>query len=162
MQLEFNYNKGEVLHALRYHFMHRGEIKVFRNTIIIFLLATIAGYSFNLVTSSALTGISAMVLILGWVFWYLLPISIYNKAATFKDKIQLNYSEEGVQISTLASDHKRSISWKSFSRVVETKKFFFLYRDKKTFFLIPTSAFKSEEAYQQFASMLRMKFANYK
>lgn len=155
MQLEFSYNKGEVLDALRYHFMQRGEIKVFRNTLIILLLATIAGYAFNMVTTSALTGISFMVLLLAWVFWYLLPISIYNKAATFKDDIHLMYSDEGLLISTRASEHQRAISWKNFSRVVETKKFIFLYRDKKTFFLIPTSAFETAEAYETFARILK-------
>lgn len=162
MHLEFSYNKGEVLHALRYHFMQRGEIKVFRNTLIILLLATLTGYFFSVVTVGALTGIVIMVLVLGWVFWYLLPVSIYNKAATFKDKISLQYSDEGLQISTRASDHQRLISWSNFSRVVETSKFFFLYRDKKTFFLIPISAFKTEQAYSDFAAMLKAKFGNYR
>ena len=162
MHLEFNYNKGDVLHALRYHFMRRGEIKVFRNTLIILLLATLTGYFFRVVTSSALTGIVLMILVLGWVFWYLLPVSIYHKAATFKDSIHLKYSDEGLLISTRASDHQRAISWSNFSQVVETKKFFFLYRDKKTFFLIPISAFETEEAYQHFTSMLKAKFRNYR
>lgn len=162
MHLEFNYDKREVLHALRYHFMRRGEIKVFRNTLIILLLATLTGYFFRVVTPSALTGIVLMILILGWVFWYLLPVSIYNKAATFKDRIQLNYSDEGLLISTRASEHQRAISWSNFSQVVETRKFFFLYRDKKTFFLIPISAFPTEEAYQHFIGMLKGKFSNYK
>ncbi|WP_143304484.1 YcxB family protein [Chitinophaga vietnamensis] len=162
MQLEFSYDKNEVLYALRYHFMHRGEIKVFRNTLIIFLLATLAGFVFKLVTPGALAGVTAMVLLLGWVFWFLLPISIYNKAATFKDDIHLKYSDEGLLISTRSSNHPRSIGWNNFSRVVETKKFFFLYRDKKTFFLIPTSAFQSEEAYNHFASLLKTKVSNYK
>ncbi|PSL49709.1 YcxB-like protein [Chitinophaga niastensis] len=162
MHLEFSYNKGDVLHALRYHFMRRGEIKVFRNTLVILLLATITGYIFSVVTTAAFTGIAIMVLVLGWVFWYLLPVSIYNKAATFKDSIHLKYSDEGLLISTRASEHQRAISWSNFSQVVETKKFFFLYRDKKTFFLIPTSAFKTHEAYENFASMLKEKFTNYK
>ncbi|QJB34821.1 YcxB family protein [Chitinophaga oryzae] len=142
-----------MLHALRYHFLHRGEIKVFRNTLVILLLATVAGYMFNLVTPGALSGITIMVVLLGLVFWYLLPISIYNKAATFKDDIHLRYSEDGIRISTRSSDHERAISWHHFTKVVETKKFFFLYRDKKTFFLIPISAFKTEDAYQGFKNM---------
>jgi hypothetical protein len=162
MHLEFNYNKGDVLHALRYHFMQRGEIKVFRNTLIILLLATLTGYFFSVVTTGALTGIVLMILVLGWVFWYLLPVSIYNKAATFKDSIHLKYSDEGLLISTRASEHQRAISWSNFSQVVETKKFFFLYRDKKTFFLIPISAFETEEAYRNFTSMLKAKFSNYR
>ncbi|MFY0252687.1 YcxB family protein [Chitinophaga sp. 30R24] len=162
MHLEFSYHKGDVLHALRYHFMQRGEIKVFRNTLIILLLATLTGYFYRVVTTGALTGIVIMILVLTWVFWYLLPLAIYNKAATFKDDIHLSYSEEGLLISTRYSHRQRSISWQQFSRVVETKKFFFLYRDKKTFFLIPTNAFESKEAYQDFIAMLKVKFSNYR
>ncbi|RFS22542.1 YcxB family protein [Chitinophaga silvatica] len=160
--LEFSYDKSEVLHALRYHFMQRGEIKVFRNTLIILFLATLTGYFYRVVTPATFTGIVIMILVIGWVFWYLLPISIYNKAATFKDNIRLNYSDDGLLISTRSSDHQRAIGWNNFSQVVETKKFFFLYRDKKTFFLIPISAFQTQEAYSQFAEMLKEKFSNYK
>ncbi|MFB6455618.1 YcxB family protein [Chitinophaga sp. Hz27] len=157
MHLEFNYDRNEVLSALRYHFMHRGEIKVFRNTIIIFLLATFAGYIFNLVTINALTGITIMILVLVWIFWYLLPVSIYNKAATFKDDIRLKFNEEGLMISTGATYHERVIGWNKFSKVVETKKFIYLYRDQKTFFLIPVSAFKTTEAYNDCTSLLKAK-----
>ncbi|MCW3462808.1 YcxB family protein [Chitinophaga nivalis] len=150
------------MHALRYHFMQRGEIKVFRNTLIILLLSTFTGYFFNVVTTSALTGIAIMALLIGWVFWYLLPVSIYHKAATFKDDILLKYSEEGLQISTRNSNHPRAVSWNNFSRIIETKKFFFLYRDKKTFFLIPVSAFKTAAAYDSFIGMLKKKFENFR
>lgn len=157
MHLEFSYNKEEVLNALRHHFMQRGEIKVFRNTLIILLLATLGGYVFRLVTPQALTGIAIMVVLLVLVFWYMLPISTYNKAATFKDNIQLQYSEEGMVISTGHSEYQRSISWNNFSRVVETKTFFFLYKDKKSFFLIPTSAFESEAEKKRFGHLLQQK-----
>jgi hypothetical protein len=157
MHLEFSYNKEEVLHALRYHFMQRGEIKVFRNTIFILLAFTMAGYAFEIVTIGALIGIAAMVLLIILVFWFLLPVSIYNKAATFKDDIQLKYSEEGITISTRTSEQQRMLSWSTFTRVVETKYFFFLYRGKKNFFLVPTSAFKSEAAQQEFSHLANNK-----
>lgn len=155
MHLEFSYNKEEVLNALRYHFMQRGEIKVFRNTLFILLVAALVGCAFKLVTVSTLIGIAAMVLLIGLVFWYLLPMSIYNKAATFKDDIRLNYSEDGIMISTRTSEHQRQISWTNFTQIVEAKNFFFLYRDKKTFFLIPTSAFKTKAAQQEFGRLAR-------
>lgn len=157
MHLEFSYNREDVLNALRYHFLQRGEIKVFRNALVILLLATLAGYFFSLVTTNTLIGISAMVVLLLWVFWYLLPVSTYNKAATFKDQIRLHFSEEGMAISTRASEHQRQISWNNFTQVVETKKFFFLYRDKKSFFLIPTSAFETEDARRKFGHLIREK-----
>jgi hypothetical protein len=43
--------------------------------------------------------------------------------------------------------------------VVETKKFFFLYRDKKSFFLIPTSAFETEDARRNFSHLLKEKIS---
>ncbi|NIG52789.1 YcxB family protein [Chitinophaga sp. Cy-1792] len=159
MHLEFNYDRNEVLSALRYHFLHRGEIKVFRNTIIIFLLATFAGYFYHLVTINALTGITIMILALVWIFWYLLPVSIYNKAATFKDDIRLRFNDDGLVISTGATYHERVIGWNKFSKVVETKKFIYLYRDQKTFFLIPSSAFETPEAYKECLRLLKEKIS---
>jgi len=157
MHLEFSYNKEEVLNALRYHFMQRGEIKVFRNTLFTLLAFALAGYAFKIVTIGALIGIAGMVLLIGIAFWFLLPVSIYNKAATFKDDIHLKYSEEGIIISTRTSEHQRLLSWSTFTRVVEAKNFFFLYRGKKNFFLVPTSAFQSEDAQKEFSQLANKK-----
>jgi hypothetical protein len=157
MHVEFSYNKEDVLDALRHHFMQRGEIKVFRNALGILLLATLTGFFLHLVTPNALIGIIAMVALVVWAFWYLLPVSTYNKAATFKDEIRLRYSEEGLMISTRSSEHQRQLSWNNFTQVVETRKFFFLYRDKKSFLLIPTSAFENEDARNNFSDLVKEK-----
>lgn len=153
MHLEFSYNRDEVLNALRYHFLQRGEIKVFRNTLFLLLAFTLAGFAYRIVTVGALVGIASMSVVIVLVFWYMLPVSIYNKAATFKDDIHLNYSEEGIVISTRNSDVQKQLSWKGFTQVVRAKNFFFLYRGKKNFFLVPTSAFKSEEAEEEFEKL---------
>jgi hypothetical protein len=157
MHLEFSYNKEDVLNALRYHFMQRGEVKVFRNTLLILLLFALAGYTFQVVTLGALIGIAAMIILISLVFWYLLPVSIYNKAATFKDDIHLRYSEEGIVISTRTSEFQRELSWSNFTQVIEAKKFFFLYRGKKNFFLVPTSAFETEAAQKEFGQLAKNK-----
>jgi hypothetical protein len=157
MHLEFSYNKEEVLNALRYHFMQRGEVKVFRNTLFILLAFTLAGYAFKVVTIGALIGIAAMITLIIIAFWFLLPVSIYNKAATFKDDIHLKYSEEGITISTRNSDHQRLLSWGTFTKFVEAKNFFFLYRGKKNFFLVPTSAFKTADAQKEFSQLANKK-----
>lgn len=158
--LQFTYNREEVINALRFHFLRRGEIKVFRNTLIILLIAAIAGYLFRVVNFNALLGICVMMIIIGWAFWYLLPVSTYNKAATFKDNIRLRYNEEGLAIST-GTTGERSLSWRNFSQIVETRSFFFLYRDKRSFFLIPTSAFASEDARNAFSILLQSIFSDY-
>jgi hypothetical protein len=159
MLLEFSYNREDVLNALRYHFMQRGETKVFRNTLFILLAFTLAGSAFKIVTIGALIGIAGMILLIALVFWYLLPVSIYNKAATFKDNIHLRYSEEGIVISTRTSEFQRELSWSNFTQVIEAKKFFFLYRGKKNFFLVPTSAFKTEAAQQEFGRLAKNNIA---
>lgn len=157
MHLEFSYNKEDVVNALRYHFLNRGEVKVFRNTLIILLIATLAGHLFRVVTMGALIGIVAMIFVIAWVFWYLLPISTYNKATTFKDNIHLVFSDEGMSISTRIREHQRQIPWTSFSQVVETRLFFYLYRDKKSFFLIPVSAFETAHAKEHFTALVKEK-----
>lgn len=160
MHIQFRYNREDVINALRFHFMQRGEIKVFRNTFAILLLATIAGYVFRLVNVSALVGIIAMVLLICCVFWFMLPISIYNKSLTFKENIRLGYNEEGLMIGTAMGE--RPQSWNSFSQIVETPTFFFLYRDKKSFFLVPVDAFETDEAIGSFRSLLKARFASYR
>lgn len=157
--LQFTYKKEEVINALRFHFLRRGEIKVFRNTLIILLLATVIGYVFRMVNFNAMLGIVVMMVILGWAFWYLLPVSTYNKAATFRDNIRLRYNEDGMAI--VSGHGERSLSWRSFTQIVETQSFFFLYRDKRSFFLIPTSAFENDEAHQQFRELMQKTFSNY-
>ncbi len=157
--LQFTYNREEVIHALRFHFLRRGEIKVFRNTLIILLIAAITGFLFRLVNFNALLGIAIMMGILGWAFWYLLPVSTYNKAATFKDNIRLRYNDEGMAIVT--GQGERAMPWERFSQIVETRSFFFLYRDKRSFFLIPTSAFESDEAREQFSALMQRLFSDY-
>ncbi len=158
--LQFTYKKEEVINALRFHFLRRGEIRVFRNTLIVLLLATVIGYVFRVVNFNAMLGIVVMMVILGWAFWYLLPVSTYNKAATFRDSIRLRYNDEGMAIYT--GQGERSMSWRNFSQIVETQSFFFLYRDKRTFFLIPTSAFENDEARSQFSELMQRTFADYR
>ncbi|WP_298716910.1 YcxB family protein [Chitinophaga sp.] len=157
--LQFTYKREEVISALRFHFLRRGEIRVFRVTLIILLLATVIGYVFRMVNFNAMLGIVLMMIILGWAFWYLLPVSTYNKAATFRDNIRLRYNDEGMAIYT--GQGERSMSWRSFSQIVETQSFFFLYRDKRSFFLIPTSAFENDEAHLQFRELMQKTFSDY-
>ncbi|WP_295121568.1 YcxB family protein [uncultured Chitinophaga sp.] len=159
MHIQFRYNRHDVINALRFHFLRRGEIKVFRNTFAILLLATLAGYVFNLVNIAALMGIVAMILVIGCAFWFLLPISVYNKSQTFKESIRLGYNEREMTIGTQVGD--RPLNWSSFSQIVETPTFFFLYRDTKSFFLIPVSAFETEDAAHNFRELLKAKFSSY-
>ncbi len=76
-------------------------------------------------------------------FWFVLPIIIYRKAATFKDQFRVSFEEQHM---FLENDRgSRSWPWKDFSSFVESTNFFHLYFNSRAFFLIPKSAFPKEE-----------------
>ena len=68
-------------------------------------------------------------------FWFFLPQSIYNKAATFKDSFIIHFNSEAVELE----NERGSVywDWKKFSRFFESPHFFHLYFDTKSFFLVP-------------------------
>lgn len=159
MQVSFHYNKPEVINALRFHFLNKGETRAFQVVMGLLVLFAFAGTMMNMVTKPTLIAILIVLLIIITAFWYILPFSIYNKAATFKDSIRLQCNEEGMTIGTRIG--QRQVLWQNFNKVVETRDFFYLYRDKKSFFLIPTAAFPDETAKKDFSDLLKSKFGNY-
>lgn len=159
MQLRFQYKKEGVINALRFHLLHKGEVRVFQITLSILIIFSFIGFFFNVIPFPTFLGVVCMTGLLVAAFWYLLPQSIYNKAATFKDFIDLDLNEEGLSIRTQVGE--RTLSWQSFRRVVETRDFFLLYKDNKSFFLIPTHAFSTNDERLAFSSLLRTKFINY-
>ncbi|ATL46942.1 hypothetical protein COR50_06960 [Chitinophaga caeni] len=160
MVLEFSYNKQEVINALRYHFWQRGEIKVFRYTGLILAVFSAVGFILGFVNVQALTAVMAVVTLMYACFFFLLPISTYNRASTFKENIRLRWNEQGILINTFSGE--RLLPWKQFKQVVETRTFFYLYKDSKSFFLVPTNAFSSEAERQAFSLLLQQLYKNYR
>ncbi|GAA4304319.1 YcxB family protein [Compostibacter hankyongensis] len=159
MQINFRYQKAEVINALRFHFLNRAEIRLFRIALFVLLGIAVLGYFLHMVSLPVVVAIALMLAVLLLAFWYLLPLSIYRKAATFKEFIRLQYNEDGVTIGTHVGE--RSLSWRSFNSVVETATFHYLYRDKKSFFLVPAQAFRDEAERGDFSRLLRSKFDDY-
>ncbi|GAC1395960.1 MAG: hypothetical protein NVSMB63_16340 [Sediminibacterium sp.] len=68
-------------------------------------------------------------------FWYILPNSIYRRAATFRDTFIIDFGETEVRLQ-----NERGYvvwPWEKFSRFFESPNFFHLYFDAKSFFLVP-------------------------
>src|SRR5690242_19120567 len=89
MQASFQYSKQEVLDARRCHFLIRGEMRLFR--CVLFVLLAFAAYSSwgGFVSFAVVVAIVLMLMLLVMALWYILPFSIYKKAATFKEFIKL-------------------------------------------------------------------------
>jgi hypothetical protein len=73
-------------------------------------------------------------------FWFILPYSIYKKAATFKDGFKVSLEDQHLFLENERGS--KSWPWTAFSSVIESPHFFHLYFDARSFFLIPKSAFE--------------------
>ncbi len=155
MFLSFCYDKADVIQALRHHFRSKPEIRVFGIILFILLIFACGGAISGLVSAPALAGVAIMLAILVLAFWWLLPYSIYNRAATFRDSIHLRFNEDGLFIGT--SSGERLVLWKQFHRYARTDQFIFLYRNNQSFFLIPVKAFQSLGDLEDFTRMLKEK-----
>jgi hypothetical protein len=76
-------------------------------------------------------------------FWYLLPITIYKKSITFKDRFKATFGKEEFTIENERGS--RSWAWKEFSTSLESPHFFHLYFNTRSFFIVPKEAFLEEE-----------------
>ncbi len=76
-------------------------------------------------------------------FWYLLPITIYKKSATFKDRFKATFGKEEFTIENERGS--RSWLWKEFSTTMESPYFFHLYFNSRSFFIVPKEAFPDDE-----------------
>ncbi len=160
MTLHFKYRRREVIEALRFHFMNKPEIKLFRTFLILLVIAAFIGYFTDYISLNALTWIFIIFIALVFLLWFILPFSVYRRAHTFREpELTLSVSEETLTIGT--NKGKSRIAWQRFSNVMETKDFFYLYRSNKSFFLIPANAFNSKEDRITFSKMLQKIFSDY-
>ena len=76
-------------------------------------------------------------------FWFLLPMIIYKKSDTFKDRFKATLGEENFTIENERGSRKWP--WSAFSTKMESPHFFHLYFDSRSFFIIPKDAFEGAD-----------------
>jgi hypothetical protein len=139
----FTYNKGKVIQALRYHFISRREIKVMMILVNVFAILSAGLFFVRKISPMAFLVSSVLWFGLMITFWYLLPITIYKKSATFKDKFKATFGKEEFTIENERGS--RSWSWNEFSTTMESPHFFHLYFNPRSFFIVPKDAFDEDE-----------------
>lgn len=142
-----------VLQALRYHFISRREIKLMMILVNVFALLAAVLYALKLISPlpflmSSVLWISMMV-----AFWIWLPAMIYRKSKTFRDEFTVSIEAHHFFIDTAMG--QKSWAWREFGSYYETPKFFHLYFDSKSFFLIPKDAFEDHETLEKARSIFR-------
>ncbi|RYG05479.1 MAG: YcxB family protein [Chitinophagaceae bacterium] len=153
MTVQFGYEKKQVLQGLRYHFINRKEIKLLLIFINVFAIASAVLFYLDKIQPLAFLLFSVMWFLLMLIIWRILPVSIYSRSATFKDKFIMHLRDQGVELETERGTQQWA--WKKFSHFVETPYFFHLYFDSRSFFLVPKDSFSGIVDLQDVRSLLR-------
>ena len=139
----FTYNKAKVIQALRYHFITRKEIKLMMILVNVFAIASAALFFFKKISPFAFLISAFLWFVMMIAFWFVLPMIIYKRSATFKDRFRVILgSNEFVLENERGS---RGWQWSKFSTKMESPHFFHLYFDTRSFFIVPKEAFPEEE-----------------
>lgn len=155
MTISFSYDKKQVLQALRYHFLNRIEIRILLILVNVFAIGTAVLLYFRVIQPFSFLIFSIMWFVLMLVVWRILPQSIYRRSHTFKDHFSMDFNEENVTLIT--ENGQKAWPWNVFSKFIESPYFFHLYFDARSFFLVPTDAFRDIEEKQEARRLLKSK-----
>jgi hypothetical protein len=155
MTISFGYEKGQVLQALRYHFISRPEIRIMLVLVNVFALGSIALYAFHEITPAAFLLGSFLWIILMISFWFVLPGMVYRRAITFKHNFSMSFEDEGFTLQ-----HERGFKswpWTALKKFIESPHFFHLYFDSRSFLLVPKSGCKTQDEVYELRQILKNK-----
>ncbi len=158
MTIYFGYEKGQVLQALRYHFISRPEIRIMLILVNVFALASLALYAFHKITPMAFFVGSFLWIVLMISFWFVLPGMVYRRAITFKHNFNMSFEEEGFKLGH--EKGSKSWPWKALKKYIESPHFFHLYFDSRSFLLVPKSGCKDSDEVYKLRHLLKEKVGN--
>lgn len=155
MTVEFDYNKPQVIQALRYHFISKKELRIMIVLVNVFAILSLVLYLMRLITPVAFIINSLLWMVLMISIWFILPGIVYRRAETFKQHFTMYFNENDFTL-----EHKRgrrSWPYSALQTFKETPNFFHLYFDARSFLLVPKDGFKSIEDIQKLRKILRAK-----
>ena len=154
MTIYFGYEKGQVIQALRYHFISRKEIRLMMILVNVFALVTIILYAMKKITPMPFLVGSVLWIVLMISFWFILPGLVYRRAETFKHDFSMDFSDNGF---TLKHDNggQKGWGWQSLSHYVESPHFFHLYFDPRSFFLVPKNGCRDSDEVHELRTLIK-------
>jgi hypothetical protein len=157
MTIQFSYEKGQVIQALRYHFLSKREIRLMIIVVNVFALASATLFYLKKIEPLAFLVGSFLWFALMITFWFILPGAVYRKAATFRDHFNMSFGEESFSLGNERGSGSRSWNWKELSSYLETPHFFHLYFDSRSFFLVPKNSFANSDEVYEMRQLLKAK-----
>ena len=155
MTIYFGYEKGQVILALRYHFISRKEIRLMMILVNVFAMVTIILYAMKKITPMPFLVGSVLWIVLMISFWFFLPYLVYRRAVTFKHEFSMTFNEDGF---TLAHERgSNTWDWKKLASYLESPHFFHLYFDSRSFLLVPKNGCKDSDEVFELRNLIRSK-----
>ena len=155
MTIYFGYEKGQVIQALRYHFISRQEIRIMLILVNVFALASVTLYALGKITPMAFFMGSALWIVLMISFWFILPFMVYRRAITFKHEFSMDFRDDGF---TLAHERgSKSWPWTALKSYLESPHFFHLYFDSRSFLLVPKNGCKDSNEVFELRKLIKEK-----
>ena len=155
MRIFFSYEKGQVLQALRYHFISRPEIRLMLILVNVFAIASIILYALEKITPMAFLVGSLLWIVLMVSFWFVLPGMVYKRAMTFRHEFSMDFREDDFTLEH--EKGSRSWKWSALKTYLESPHFFHLYFDSRSFFLVPKSGYRDKEEIAEMRALLKRK-----
>src|SRR5277367_3759885 len=107
MVIHFEYEKKQVMSALRYHFISRPEIKILLIIVNLFTILSAVLFYLHKIQPLSFLLFSILWFVLLISFWTLLPFSVYKRSQTFQDQFSMDFTESGVVLQTA----RGSVAW---------------------------------------------------
>jgi hypothetical protein len=155
MIIYFGYEKGQVIQALRYHFISRREILIMLILVNVFALTSVVLYLFNKITPMACMTGSLLWIILMVSFWFILPGMVYRRAITFKHSFSMEFTEDGFTL--MHEKGSKSWPWAALKNFIESPHFFHLYFDSRSFLLVPKNGCRDADEVYELRQLLKAK-----
>ena len=153
MRIIFGYEKGQVLQALRYHFISRPEIRIMLIMVNVFAIGSIILYALGKITPMAFLVGSLLWIVLMISFWFILPGAVYRRAVTFRHQFSMEFNEAGFSL-----EHEKGSKtwpWSALSTYLESPHFFHLYFDSRSFLLVPKSGCRDKDEIFELRKLIR-------
>lgn len=135
LEFQVEYRKGEVLQALRYHFIRKPEIRVMVILVNVFALLSVALFALGLASALPFLTGTALWLFLMAAVWIGMPLAVYRRNRTFRDRFTVRMGDTHLFVVTERGS--RTWAWREFSHHYETPGFFHLCFGGGGFLLLP-------------------------
>ncbi|GAB3006583.1 hypothetical protein GCM10027051_02440 [Niabella terrae] len=155
MEIAFDYNKRQVLQALRYHFVSKIEMRIMIILVNVFALISLGLYLTGRITPTAFLVYAFLWISLMLSLWFVLPGVVYRRSETFRHGFRMQFLTDEFRL--IHEQGQRSWPYSALQTYKETPHFFHLYYDPRSFLLVPKSAFEDLETMRTFRQLLKEK-----